>query len=156
MGRRIHKDVGKDNHGRDSNCTRWRSYTMADVSALPWHLKCCCHMELWNIMISFPFVKDGPVSPMLKDIRKEAPKHLSLTFRESDQLLSRLPLTVDTPGSFHSVRNLHKQKRLSYFMLQCYLCLKKLTLLVIIGKAKYKFYFRVDLPFLVGVFRLMN
>lgn len=40
--------------------------------------KCCC-------IISFPYVKDGPVS--LKEIRKEALNHLSLALRDFDQLV---------------------------------------------------------------------
>ena len=32
---------------------------------------------LWGVIISFPFVKEGPVYPMLKVIWKEALKHLS-------------------------------------------------------------------------------
>ena len=55
-------------------------------------LKCRCHKKLWDGIISFPFVKDSPVYPMLKVIRKEALKHLSLAFRGFDQLLSWLPL----------------------------------------------------------------
>ena len=43
-------------------------------------------------IISFLFVKDGQVYPMLKEIRKEALKHLSLAFIEFEQLLSWLPL----------------------------------------------------------------
>lgn len=43
-------------------------------------------------MISFPHVKDGPVFPMLEEMRKEASKHLSLAFREFKPLLSGLPL----------------------------------------------------------------
>lgn len=31
---------------------------------------CCCHKELWDSMISLPFVKEGGVYPMLKEIRK--------------------------------------------------------------------------------------
>ena len=53
---------------------------------------CCCHKELWDGSISFPSVKDGPVYPMLKEIRKEALKHRSSAFREFDQVLSWLPL----------------------------------------------------------------
>ncbi len=37
-------------------------------------------------MISFPFAKDGPVCPMLKEIWKEALSHLSLAFRQLEQL----------------------------------------------------------------------
>ena len=48
--------------------------------------------DLWDSIISFPFVKDGSVYPMLKGSRKEALKHLSLTFRKRHQLLSWLPL----------------------------------------------------------------
>lgn len=43
--------------------------------------------ELWDFIISFPFAKDGPVYPTLKETRKEALKDLSLAVRESDQLL---------------------------------------------------------------------
>ena len=39
--------------------------------------RCCSHKEFWESIIAFPFVKDGPVYPMLKEIRKEALKHLS-------------------------------------------------------------------------------
>ena len=37
-------------------------------------------------------VKNAPVCPLLKEIRKKAIKPLFLQFREIDQLLSRLPL----------------------------------------------------------------
>ena len=40
----------------------------------------------------FSFVKHGAVCPMLKEIRKEALKHLSLALRAFDQLSSWLPL----------------------------------------------------------------
>ena len=50
--------------------------------------KCCCRKELWDDVIFFPLVKDGPVFPILKAIRKL----LSLVFREFDQLSSWLPL----------------------------------------------------------------
>ena len=40
--------------------------------------------RIW--IISFPFVEDGPVYHILKEIRKEELKHLSLAFREFDQL----------------------------------------------------------------------
>jgi len=33
-----------------------------------------------------PFIQDGPVFPILKEIRKAALKHLSFAFREFDQL----------------------------------------------------------------------
>lgn len=37
-------------------------------------------------------LKDGPVSRVLKEIRMEALKHLSLAFRESERLVSWTPL----------------------------------------------------------------
>lgn len=46
------------------------------------------------------FVKDGPVYPMMKEIRKEAMKHLALAFRNFDQLLSWLPLRYFQVMSF--------------------------------------------------------
>jgi hypothetical protein len=42
--------------------------------------------------ISFPFLKDGPVCPTLKEMRKKALKHLSLALREFDQPYSWLPI----------------------------------------------------------------
>ncbi len=45
---------------------------------LSWTAKCCCRKELWDGIISFPLVMDGPVYPVLKKIRKEALKLLSL------------------------------------------------------------------------------
>ncbi len=72
--------------------------------------KCCCHKELWDGIISFPFLKDGPVCPMLKEIRKEALKHLSLAFREFEQHLSWLPLRY---FQVISLRNVTKQKTLT-------------------------------------------
>ena len=55
-------------------------------------LKMFLHKKLWKGIISIPSLKDGPVYPMLKEIRKEALKHLSLAFREIYQLLSWLLL----------------------------------------------------------------
>ncbi len=69
--------------------------------------ECCCCRELWDGIISFPLAKNGRVYPMQKDIRKEALSHLSLAFRQFGQLLS-----WTTSTSFHSVRNLPKQKGL--------------------------------------------
>ena len=54
--------------------------------------KCCGRKELWDVILSFPLVKDGPVYPMLKEIIKEALKLLSLTFGEFERLLSWLLL----------------------------------------------------------------
>ena len=62
----------------------------------------CCK-ELWDDTY-LPLVKDGSVYPMLKEIRKEASKHLCLALRELE------PLHLDTFGPFHSVRNLPKPK----------------------------------------------
>ena len=41
---------------------------------------------------SFPFVKDGPVNSMLKEIRKDALKHLFLAFGDFEPLFSCPPL----------------------------------------------------------------
>ena len=49
---------------------------------------------LLDFIISFPFIKDGPVYPVLKQIRKAALKHLSIAFRVFNQLLSWLPPTI--------------------------------------------------------------
>ena len=48
--------------------------------------KSCCRGELWDRIISSPFVKDGPVYPMLKEIIKEALSHLSYAFKLFEQL----------------------------------------------------------------------
>lgn len=65
---RIHKATW------ESDCTFTRLFT--------WVFKCCCRKELWDDIISFPFVKDGPGFSMLKEIRKESLAHLPLAFRE--------------------------------------------------------------------------
>lgn len=54
--------------------------------------------------LSFPFLKDGQAYGV-RD-KKEALKHLFLAFKEFEQL------HLDTSGSFHSVRNLLRHKRL--------------------------------------------
>ena len=51
-------------------------------------VKYCCHKELWDSIISSPFIKDGQVYSVLKEVRKEALNHGSLAFREFNQLLS--------------------------------------------------------------------
>lgn len=48
--------------------------------------------ELWDDIISFPFIKRGPIYPIPNEIRNEVLKHLFLTFKEFNQLLSLLPL----------------------------------------------------------------
>lgn len=45
-------------------------------------------------MISFSFIKDGSAYRMMKEIRKEALMHLSLAFKESNELSSWLPLSI--------------------------------------------------------------
>ena len=67
------------------------------------HFLYCC----WDAIISFPFVKDGKVYPMLKEIKKEA--LISLAFRKFDQLLSWLSFRYFRV--IHSVRNLPKAKK---------------------------------------------
>ena len=59
---------------------------------------------MWDGIIFFPLVKDGPVLPMLKQIRKEALRHLSLALTESTS--THHGGHLDTSGSLHSVRNL--------------------------------------------------
>lgn len=54
--------------------------------------QCSCRKELCHATIYFPFVNQGPVYSMLKEVRKEALQHLSLAFREFEQTLSWLPL----------------------------------------------------------------
>lgn len=34
--------------------------------------------ELWDVIVSFPFIKDGSVYPVLKKVIKEALRHLSM------------------------------------------------------------------------------
>lgn len=50
--------------------------------------------DLWDGMISFPFIKDDLLYSLLKEVIKEALKHLSLLFTESlmvvTQILPRL------------------------------------------------------------------
>ena len=67
------------------------------MGPLTWVFECCCRSELW-----FPFVRDGPV---LKEI--EAP----FLHRLENSTSSHHGCHLDTSGSFHSVRNLPKQKR---------------------------------------------
>lgn len=45
-----------------------------------------------HVIISSSLVKGGPVYPVLNEIGKEASRHLSFTFRDFEQLESRLPL----------------------------------------------------------------
>lgn len=66
--------------------------------------KCCYPKELWDDIISFSLVRNGPVCPMLKDIRRKALKLLSLAFS------SHHGCHLDSSSSFHSVRNNPKQK----------------------------------------------
>lgn len=44
----------------------------------------------WHYLL--PFVKNGPVNPNVKEIRKEALRHLCSAFRGFSQLLFQLPL----------------------------------------------------------------
>lgn len=46
-------------------------------------------LTAWDVIISFPFVEDGPVYPMVKGIRTEALKQLPLAYREYELLLSQ-------------------------------------------------------------------
>ena len=62
--------------------------------------------ELWDTTINFPFIKEGPVYPMLNEVWKEALKQLSLAIREFEQTLSWLPLRHFQV--IHSVRKLPK------------------------------------------------
>lgn len=48
--------------------------------------------ELRVGVISFPFTKHCPIYPIPNVIRNEVLKHLFLTFKELNQLLSLLPL----------------------------------------------------------------
>ena len=59
--------------------------------------------------MSFPLVEAGPVDPMLKEIRKESMKTLSLAFRQTALIKAA---TSILRGSFQSLRNLPRQKRL--------------------------------------------
>lgn len=70
-------------------CLMWH----VDHSWMVHHLTCCCHKELWDSINFFPFVLRGPLYPMLKEVWEAAPKHLSLAFREFQQLSSWLPLS---------------------------------------------------------------
>ena len=44
------------------------------VNVFPWKY-------LWHNIFSFPFVNNGPVYPILKEIKQEALKPISLAFR---------------------------------------------------------------------------
>lgn len=48
------------------------------------HLKCYCHKELWDAIISFPFINDGAVQPMYT----QGDKNASIESFRLDQLLS--------------------------------------------------------------------
>lgn len=50
-----------------------------------------CRYDLWDCIISFLFIKNGPVYPLLNEVIKEELKHLSYIFREFNQLLVQLP-----------------------------------------------------------------
>lgn len=58
--------------------------------------------QLWDGIISFPFVKDATVFPMLKVLSRDAIKLLSLAFKEFDH--GRVILLC--------VKNFPEQKRL--------------------------------------------
>ena len=96
---RSRKDV-KENSWRDNSGKRTQEKTttalresetaltlgyviMRWCMLLTWVFKCCCRNELWDGVISFPFIKDGPVYPMLKEIRKEALNWLFLKHLEN-------------------------------------------------------------------------
>lgn len=55
----------------------------------------------------FPFLKDGPEYPLLKEIRKETSEHISLALTNSYRSWQ-----LDTSGLLHSVGKFSKQKRL--------------------------------------------
>jgi len=58
------------------------------------HFKCFRCKELWDGIISIPFIKEGQVFPVLKEPSKEALKLLSFAFRELDQHLLWRPLRI--------------------------------------------------------------
>lgn len=66
--------------------------------------KWCCRKELWDGITSFPLVKDGPGFPTLKEVRKEAVKHLSSACRDSTSSHHGCRCW-NTAGSLPSVRN---------------------------------------------------
>lgn len=66
------------------------------------HIKCCHCKELWDGFISFHL-------GILMEIGKEELKHLSLAFREFEQLLSWLP--IRHIWLFHSFLNRPTQKK---------------------------------------------
>lgn len=58
--------------------------------------------DLWDGMISFPFLKDDLLYCLLKEVIKEALKHLSLLFRESLMVITQiLPHPFLQLGTFH-------------------------------------------------------
>lgn len=72
--------------------------------------------------LSFLFITGGPVYPLLKEIRKEALKHLFLVFRKFQQLLTRLPL----PGHFTELGTFQSKMDSSTAPLDLYESLGKL------------------------------
>jgi len=68
------------------------------------HGKCCGHKVLWDGIFSFPFVKEGPVFPKLKEVIKEVSKLLSYHLENSNS--SYHGYDLDTHRSFHFVTNL--------------------------------------------------
>jgi len=55
------------------------------------HIKCCRREELSGGVILLALGKEGPMCPMLKELRDEALKHLSLALKELEPLLSWRP-----------------------------------------------------------------
>ena len=71
----------------------YMNYSQYDWMKITWcPYKSCCCKELWDGMIFFSLMKDGPVYHMLEEIIKEALERLSLIFRGFGQLLSWLLL----------------------------------------------------------------
>lgn len=61
---------------RESDCTTSGYVIMQQQMLLTVishdHFKSCCHKEVWDGIIYFTFIEDGPVYSMLMEIRKEA------------------------------------------------------------------------------------
>ncbi len=57
--------------------------------------------ELWDGIVSFPSVTDGPVYPFLKEMWKETLSHLSSAFRRLEQLLSSTGETSWAKSNIH-------------------------------------------------------
>jgi len=64
--------------------------------------ECCCSKELWEGIIFFP-LKDSPVFPVRKEIKKEAQKRLSSPYRAFTS--SYHACHTDTSKLIYSVRN---------------------------------------------------